>query len=80
MEEADALCQRLAIMAKGRLRCLGSNLHLKNKFGSGYKIDVTLCEGPGTSSEVAALAAWVVKSARLDSAEEAMMSSSCTWS
>ena len=40
MEEADALCGRIGIMAYGRLRCLGSSLHLKNKFGAGYKLDV----------------------------------------
>ena len=27
-------------MAGGVLRCLGTNLHLKGKFGSGFKVDV----------------------------------------
>ena len=36
MEEADALCDRIGIMANGKLRCLGTPLHLKNKFGQGY--------------------------------------------
>lgn len=40
MDEADALAQRIGIMAKGTLRCLGSGLYLKNKFGGGFKIDV----------------------------------------
>lgn len=40
MDEADALSQRIGIMAKGTLRCLGSGLYLKNKFGGGFKIDV----------------------------------------
>lgn len=37
-EEADALCNRIGIMAGGSLRCLGSQVHLKNKFGDGFKI------------------------------------------
>uniref|UniRef100_A0A8C6ACH6 ABC transporter domain-containing protein n=1 Tax=Marmota marmota marmota TaxID=9994 RepID=A0A8C6ACH6_MARMA len=33
MEECDALCTKIAIMVKGKLMCLGSPQHLKNKFG-----------------------------------------------
>eukprot|EP01006_Ploeotia_vitrea_P028127 TRINITY_DN60864_c0_g1_i2.p1 TRINITY_DN60864_c0_g1~~TRINITY_DN60864_c0_g1_i2.p1 ORF type:complete len:1967 (-),score=214.38 TRINITY_DN60864_c0_g1_i2:93-5993(-) len=42
MEEADALCSRIGIMAGGEMRCVGSQLHLKNKFGTGYKLTITL--------------------------------------
>lgn len=45
MEEADALCGRIGIMSHGLLRCLGTNNHLKNKYGNGYKIDVRFKEG-----------------------------------
>ena len=38
MEEADALSQRIGIMATGYLRCVGSPLHLKNKLGRGYQV------------------------------------------
>ena len=38
MEEADICCQRIGIMAHGVLRCLGPQLHLKQKYGSGFKI------------------------------------------
>lgn len=38
MEECEALCTRLAIMVNGRLKCLGSPQHLKNKFGQGYTL------------------------------------------
>lgn len=31
MEECEALCTRLAIMVNGRLKCLGSIQHLKNR-------------------------------------------------
>jgi ABC-type multidrug transport system ATPase subunit len=52
MEEADVLGDRVAIMAFGKLRykchmsrnliirCIGTSLHLKNKYGSGYRIDL----------------------------------------
>merc|ERR1712146_256903 len=40
MDEADALCSRIGIMSHGRLRCIGENLHLKNVYGNGYKVDV----------------------------------------
>ncbi|KAJ3047994.1 hypothetical protein HK097_010977, partial [Rhizophlyctis rosea] len=38
MEEAEVLCQRIGIMAKGTLRCLGAPLHLKNLYGSGFRV------------------------------------------
>lgn len=40
MEECEALCPRIAIMANGRLRCLGSAQRLKSKFGQGYQIEM----------------------------------------
>jgi len=40
MEEADALCDRIGIMADGALQCLGSQVHLKNKFGEGYTLKI----------------------------------------
>lgn len=38
MEEADILADRIAIMAEGKVRCLGSSLFLKNRYGVGYNI------------------------------------------
>ena len=38
MEECEALCTRLAIMVNGRFRCLGSQQHLKNRFGAGFTV------------------------------------------
>jgi ABC-type multidrug transport system ATPase subunit len=40
MEEAEILCQRIAIMSRGNLECIGSPLHLKKLYGSGFKITV----------------------------------------
>jgi len=38
MDEADLLGDRIAILAEGELRCLGSSLFLKRKFGAGYML------------------------------------------
>ena len=45
MEEAEALCRRIGIMVQGQLRALGSKLHLKNKFGSGFELTVKFLSG-----------------------------------
>jgi len=42
MEEAEALCTRIAIMVSGKLRCLGTPQHLKSKFGDGFELEVKL--------------------------------------
>lgn len=41
MEEADILGDRIAIMAKGRLRCIGTSIRLKSRFGTGYITNVS---------------------------------------
>lgn len=38
MDEADVLGDRIGIMSKGEMRCLGSGLFLKNRFGAGYRL------------------------------------------
>lgn len=38
MEEAEALCGRIGIMAKGTLRCLANPIRLKELYGSGFKL------------------------------------------
>ncbi|KAF8936514.1 hypothetical protein EDD21DRAFT_445427 [Dissophora ornata] len=40
MEEADILGDRICVMAHGRLRAIGNSVHLKNKFGAGYRISL----------------------------------------
>ena len=45
MEEADILGDRIGIMAKGRLRCLGNSVRLKSRFGEGYKVSVSCGDG-----------------------------------
>mmetsp|Transcript_26723 Transcript_26723/g.4761 ORF Transcript_26723/g.4761 Transcript_26723/m.4761 type:complete len:119 (+) Transcript_26723:479-835(+) len=38
MDEAEALCDKIAIMVAGRMVCLGSSTHIKHKFGTGYEL------------------------------------------
>uniref|UniRef100_A0A8W4FNL9 ATP binding cassette subfamily A member 8 n=1 Tax=Sus scrofa TaxID=9823 RepID=A0A8W4FNL9_PIG len=40
MAEAEAVCDRVAIMVSGRLRCIGAIQHLKNKFGKNYLLEM----------------------------------------
>ncbi|XP_070793816.1 ABC-type organic anion transporter ABCA8-like isoform X1 [Pituophis catenifer annectens] len=40
MEEAEVLCDRVAIMVSGQLRCLGSIQYLKSKFGKNYLLQI----------------------------------------
>ncbi|KRX85323.1 ATP-binding cassette sub-family A member 3 [Trichinella sp. T6] len=40
MEECEALCSRLAIMAGGEIKCTGSPQQLKSKYGKGYLLIV----------------------------------------
>ncbi|XP_050422689.1 phospholipid-transporting ATPase ABCA1-like isoform X2 [Adelges cooleyi] len=40
LEECEAVCTRLAIMVDGRISCIGSIQHLKNKYSDGYQLHV----------------------------------------
>ena len=40
MDEADILGDRIGIMCRGKLTCLGSPLFLKNRFGVGYNLNI----------------------------------------
>lgn len=46
MEEADALCNKIAIMVNGEMKCIGSSQHLKSKYGDGYTLDFKLEDNP----------------------------------
>ncbi|NWV35375.1 ABCAA protein, partial [Grantiella picta] len=57
MEEAEAVCDRVAILVSGQLRCIGSIQYLKNKFGKGYLLEIKVKD----SESVDALHAEVLK-------------------
>ncbi|XP_070797170.1 retinal-specific phospholipid-transporting ATPase ABCA4 [Pituophis catenifer annectens] len=42
MEECEALCTRIAIMAKGTFKCLGTIQDLKYKYGDGYIVTMKI--------------------------------------
>ena len=42
MLEADSLCNRIAIMAQGNLKTIGSQQWLKDTYGSGYLLQLNL--------------------------------------
>ena len=50
MEEADVLADRIAVIAAGRLKCVGSGLNLKNTYGDGYRIN--LIAKPGNEERI----------------------------
>ena len=40
MEEADILGDKVAVMSAGQLQALGTSLHLKNKYGGGFRLSL----------------------------------------
>ena len=57
MEEAESLCDRIAIITKGNLRTVGDQFKLKEIYGKGYFISVSVemekCSLGGAEMEVA---------------------------
>uniref|UniRef100_A0A803M190 ABC transporter domain-containing protein n=1 Tax=Chenopodium quinoa TaxID=63459 RepID=A0A803M190_CHEQI len=47
MEEADVLSDRIGIMAKGRLRCIGTPIRLKMRFGTGFVANMNFDKNVG---------------------------------
>jgi len=68
MEECEALCPRIGIMANGRLRCLGSSQRLKNKFGQGFQVEMrVLLIDPNDKDYVAnAISLYKCKGSKVD--------------
>jgi len=50
MDEADALCARIAIQVDGRFRCLGNGQQIKSRYGEGLELNVKVA--PPTAEEV----------------------------
>ncbi|XP_022159340.1 ABC transporter A family member 2-like [Momordica charantia] len=51
MEEADILSDCIGIMAKGRLRCIGTSIRLKSRFGAGFVANVSFANTKSTGHE-----------------------------
>ncbi|XP_072383028.1 cholesterol transporter ABCA5-like [Diabrotica undecimpunctata] len=65
MDEADILADRKAVVSKGKVRCCGSSLFLKNKFGIGYHLTFVL-EDKSNENAINRLILQYVKMARKD--------------
>jgi len=65
MEECEALCSRLGIMAKGALQCLGSIQHLKSRFGKGYHLEINTRDTPDALENVKTFVQQTFQSAEL---------------
>ncbi|NXM13574.1 ABCA9 protein, partial [Ploceus nigricollis] len=50
MEEAEAVCDRVAILVSGQLRCIGSIQYLKKKFGKGYLLEIKVKDPESTDA------------------------------
>eukprot|EP00158_Paraphelidium_tribonemae_P008909 Partr_v1_DN28721_c1_g1_i5_m62799 putative ATP-binding cassette sub-family A ABC1 member len=44
MDEVEALADKVGIMAKGSLKCLGTTTHLKRKFGHGFRLTLAFAK------------------------------------
>mmetsp|Transcript_9216 Transcript_9216/g.26324 ORF Transcript_9216/g.26324 Transcript_9216/m.26324 type:complete len:1722 (+) Transcript_9216:124-5289(+) len=51
MIEADTLCNRIAIISDGKLKVIGSQQHLKDKYGSGYLLQLNLVRSNDEAQE-----------------------------
>ncbi|PAA80698.1 hypothetical protein BOX15_Mlig024875g1, partial [Macrostomum lignano] len=77
MEDCQALCHRLTIMVNGRLQCIGSPQHLKNKFGQGFTIFLRVRQPQSqeaTSASASASATVDNTEGQLERAHEAFIS------
>jgi ABC-type multidrug transport system ATPase subunit len=45
MDEAEALCTRIGIMAQGSLQCIGTQKELRARYGSTYELTFTIPKG-----------------------------------
>ncbi|KNC49900.1 ABC transporter [Thecamonas trahens ATCC 50062] len=72
MEEAQVLADRVGVMVYGRLRGLGSTLHLKAKYGGGYRI--ALSTSPADAPAVTAAIQDMAPGARLTAANAGSLS------
>lgn len=59
MDEADTLGDRIAIMAEGELRCMGSSMFLKGLYGVGYTLTVMKTDqGDGVADSSSSIDPW----------------------
>ncbi|XP_054932460.1 phospholipid-transporting ATPase ABCA3-like [Dermacentor andersoni] len=52
MEECETACDRMCIMVAGQMTCLGTLPHLRDKFGTGYTMQLVLARTEPPAKEV----------------------------
>lgn len=40
MDEADIVADRIGVLVRGRMRCVGTSLELKQRYGAGYRVSL----------------------------------------
>ncbi|KAL3893167.1 MAG: hypothetical protein SGPRY_014416, partial [Prymnesium sp.] len=65
MDEADLLADRIAVMSQGKLRCYGSSLFLKSRFGVGYTLTMIKALSSTSTEQVSLAVRSFVPSAEL---------------
>ena len=55
MDEAEQLCDQIAIMINGRIVCYGSPSYLMQTYGGGYEVSLTVDLQKSNKKKVAAL-------------------------
>merc|ERR1712151_889928 len=71
MEEAEALCRRISIMANGKLRCIGSAQRLKTRFGKGYQVELKIKEAEDADEDCQDVVLRLAREANLLTTEDA---------
>ncbi|KAF4710030.1 hypothetical protein FOZ63_024804, partial [Perkinsus olseni] len=46
MEEADAVCETMAIQVDGQFRCIGTSQQIKSEYGHGYRLWMSFFDAP----------------------------------
>jgi ATP-binding cassette subfamily A (ABC1) protein 2 len=52
LDEADLLSDRLAIISSGELKCIGTTMYLKHKYGEGYNLIIESTSGENQQQTV----------------------------
>jgi len=78
MEEAEAVCSRIAILIKGNLECYGSVQHLRDKYSDGHLVTFFVGASAFNDNLVSTIAFSLTKSGACERAEHTLDAHSLT--
>ena len=61
MDESEALCNQIAIMASGQFKCIGTSRHIKNKFGRGFSLIIKCKREIHPTNDLALLEKFIIE-------------------